>query len=226
MKNVIIRGFSFIILTFFFTFSAIATPITYTFDPSHSYVLWHINHLGFSNPSGKWFVNGTVVLDQAKPENSSVNALIQINEMDTGIPKLDEHLKGPEFFDVAKYPTATFVSTQVHLASANSAWVLGKLTLHGVTKPVTLEIKLNKTGINQFTKKPAVGFSGSAQINRSDFGISSYKPELGNIVTLDIEAEAQANGSPSTAPSSTPQSTSTVATPPTTKTITTPANNS
>src|SRR5947207_2270779 len=87
--------------------AVIAEPVTYNIDPSHTSVLFHINHFGFSNPSGKWFANGTLVLDEKSPQNSKVNVNIDVASVDTGIPKLDEHLKSAEFFDVTKYPKAT-----------------------------------------------------------------------------------------------------------------------
>src|ERR1700730_14914162 len=97
---------------------ALATPAfaadTYTLDPSHTAVIFHINHFGFSNPSGKFMnVDGTVVLDQQNPAASTVNVPIPIATIDTDVPKLDEHLKSKDFFDAATYPTATFVSDKV-----------------------------------------------------------------------------------------------------------------
>lgn len=170
--------------------TALAKPETYTIDPHHSYVLWHISHFGFSNPSGKWFTDGTIILDQAKPQDSKVNVTIQMNALDTGIPELDTHLKAPSFFDVAKFPTATFVSDKVKVMGKNTAQVTGTLTLHGVSKPVTLKMKLNKVGENPITNKQAVGFSGTTEIKRSDFGISTLLPGLGDDVKINIEAEA------------------------------------
>ena len=76
-----------------FAFTAEAATETYTLDPGHSYVLWHINHFGFSNPSGKWMAEGTITVDEAKPQNAKVNVTIAIGDMITGIPKLDEHLQ-------------------------------------------------------------------------------------------------------------------------------------
>src|SRR5438094_8877917 len=72
---------------------------TFTLDPAHTYVLWHINHFGFSNPSGKWMAEGTLILDEAKPQNSKLTATIHMNELSTGLAKLDEHLKSKDFFD-------------------------------------------------------------------------------------------------------------------------------
>jgi len=174
----------------FLPLKAMAAAESYTLDPHHSYVLWHINHFGFSNPSGKWYTDGTLMLDKAHPQNSKVYVTIQMADMDTGIPELDKHLKAPDFFDVAKYPSTTFVSDKVELTGKNSAKVFGTLTLHGVSKPEVLKIKLNKVGENPITNKQAVGFSGTAEIKRSDFGMNTLIPGLSDEVKIDIEAEA------------------------------------
>src|SRR5579862_3841706 len=104
MKRIYLQFIFFII--FYFQSALIFAGEIYTLDPMHTYVLWHINHFGFSNPSGKWFAEGSLNLDKTKPQNSKVNAVIHIENMVTGIPELDKHLKGPLFFDVDKYPTA------------------------------------------------------------------------------------------------------------------------
>ncbi|HVV68849.1 MAG TPA: YceI family protein [Gammaproteobacteria bacterium] len=166
----------------------------YTFDPGHTYVLWHINHFGFSNPSGKWMAEGTLTWDEAKPENDKVNIVIHTANITTGIPKLDEHLQSADFFDVAKFPTATFVSDKVDMTGKDKAKVSGTLTVHGVAKPVTLDVKLNKSGVSPITQKQTLGFSGSTTVKRSDFGIDKYLPGLGDDVKIEIEAEASKVG--------------------------------
>lgn len=176
---------------FLFSFAGMTQAAeTYTFDPGHSYVLWHINHFGFSNPSGKWFANGTLILDETKPENSQVKVTIDVAKMDTGIPKLDEHLKSKDFFDVEQYPTATFVSNKVKMTGKDSAKVFGILTLHGVSKPVVLDVKLNKLGMSPISNKTTAGFTATTKLKRSDFGIKAYLPGLGDEVNIDIETEA------------------------------------
>ena len=173
---------------------SLATPVlaadTYKLDPMHTSIVFHVNHFGFSNPSGKFMnVDGTLILDQQNPAASKVNVTIPIAMIDTDIPKLDEHLKSKEFFDAATYPTATFVSTKVDVTGKDTAIVHGTLTLHGVSKPVDLNVQLNKIGEN-FMKQPTAGFSASATIKRSDFGITTYLPALGDDVRLDIQSEA------------------------------------
>src|SRR3990167_9451041 len=169
---------------------AISVADTYTLDPDHSYVDWKISHFGYSHPSGKWFANGTLDLNQEKPQDSKGSVTINMAEMVTGIPKLDEHLKGDQFFDVAKYPTAAFVSDKVTLTGKDSAKVKGMLTLHGVTKPVTLNVKINRMGTSPVTNKLTAGFAATAEIKRLDFGVRAFLPGLGDKVTLNIEVEA------------------------------------
>src|ERR1700722_20120471 len=150
-------GFLIILTAFFFNFAANAAD-SYKIDPNHSYVQWLISHFNFSHPSGKWMISeGQLSLDKEKPENSKVNVLIHTNEIVTGIPELDKHLKGALFFDVEKYPEATFVSDKVTLTGKNSADVHGMLTVRGITKPIILKVTLNKIGISPITNKETVG---------------------------------------------------------------------
>lgn len=186
-KNTLLMVFA--LLFSFCTMPAFAAE-TYTLDPGHTYVLWHIKHFGYSTQSGKWYASGKLILDKDKPENSKVNADIKIADIVTGIPKLDTHLKGKDFFDVQKFPTATFVSDKVDVTGAKTANVHGILTLHGVAKPVTLAVTLNQDSVSPMTNKPTVGFTATTTIKRSDFGISAYLPGLGDEVKIDIESEA------------------------------------
>ncbi len=178
------------LLSFFFFCIANAADI-YTIDPNHSYVLWHISHFDFSHPSGKWMIaEGTLHLDKDKPQNSKVNVLIHVNDMITGIPELDKHLKEPLFFDTEKYPNATFVSNKVTLTGKNNADVQGLLTVRGISKPIVLHVKLNKMGISPITNKETFGFTATTNLKRSDFGMTTLLPGLGDQVQINIEAEA------------------------------------
>lgn len=172
----------------------ISTPIqaaeTCTLDSQHTYVLWRIKHLGFSTQAGKWYASGTLVLDKEKPENSKVNAAIQVADVITGIPELDKHLKGKLFFDVAQFPTATFTTEKVDITGKDTAKVHGILTVHGISKAVVLSVKLNQAAINPITDKMTTGFSATTTIKRSDFGMTTLLPGLSDEVKLDIEAEA------------------------------------
>lgn len=178
----------------FLTLSSMAAQAsdTYSFDPNHTNILFHDNHFGFSSPSGRFGIkDGSVTLDEQDPAKSAVNVTIDTSSLSTGIAKFDEHIKSPDFLDAGKFPTATFKSTKVEVTGKDTAKVSGDLTLHGVTKPVTLDVKLNKEGEHPMTKKKAVGFTASTTIKRSDFGVTKYVPDVSDEVKIDIESEAQ-----------------------------------
>lgn len=173
-----------------FSVDAVAIPEPYILDPLHTSVTWHINHLGFSSFSGKYFATGTMQYDESKPENSNVQVSVKIADGVTGIPELDKHIAGNAFFDGKKYPTATFVSKKVTMTGANTAIVSGVLTLHGISESVNLKVVFNKTGIDIINNKKTVGFSATTIINRSEFGVTTFLPDLGDEVILNIEVEA------------------------------------
>ena len=166
---------------------------TYNFDPAHTSATWTIAHLGYSHFTGKFpGITGTLVLDEAKPENSKVNVTVNTASVLSGVDKLDEHLKSDSFFNVAKFPTATFVSDKVEVTGKDTAKITGTLTLLGVSKPVTLDATLNKMGDHPMMHKKWVGFDATTTIKRSDWGMSYGTPNVGDDVKLEIEAEAGA----------------------------------
>lgn len=164
---------------------------TYTIDPTHTTVVWSANHLGFSQPHGLFpMVEGTITVDEAAIANSKVDVTIKPGLVVTGNEKFDAHLKNADFFNVEKFPSATFKSTKVEKTGDKTAKVTGDLTLLGVTKPVTLDVTLNKKGEHPMNKKQTVGFSATGTIKRSDFGINYALPNVSDEVPLIIEAEA------------------------------------
>lgn len=163
---------------------------TYTLEPTHSYVEFHYNHLGFSNPSGKWYATGSLNFESQNIAKSSAKINIQVADIATGLPKLDKHLKSADFFDVEKYPTATFVSTKVTDIKAKQFNLVGVLTLHGVSKPITLAVTQNADQANPNNGVQTAGFSATANLKRSDFGIANYVPKVGDEIQLNIEIEA------------------------------------
>ena len=162
---------------------------TYKLEPTHTSVTFQWTHFGFSHPSGKFMnADGSVTLDQANPANSSVNVSFAIAGVATGVPALDKEFQEAAWFDAAKYPTATFKSTKVAVTGKTTADVTGDLTIHGITKPVTLHVALNQVG--QEMGKATAGFTATGAINRSDFGIGAYVPAVSDKIDLYIEAEA------------------------------------
>jgi polyisoprenoid-binding protein YceI len=171
--------------------AAIAESNVYTIESNHASVVWFANHFGFSNPSGKFTdISGSVTFDEANPGQSLVDVTINTNSLVTGLAKFDQHLKSSDFFDVEKYPTAKFVSKKIKVTGKNKAKIEGQLTLHGVTKSVTLDTKFNRAGINPISQLQTVGFSATAVINRSEFGLDYAVPGVSDKVNLTIEIEA------------------------------------
>ncbi len=179
---------------FAFTISSqasFAEGVKYQIEPNHSHVNWTANHFGFSNQTGKFSdISGEINFDEKKPQNSSVDVTIKIASLTTGLSKFDGHLKSADFFDEKQFPTAKFVSKKVKVTGKNTAKIEGELTLHGVTKPVTLNAKFNKSDVSVITQKPTVGFSATSTIKRSEFGMNYAVPAVSDEISLLIEVEA------------------------------------
>jgi polyisoprenoid-binding protein YceI len=174
-----------------FSAPAFAAAETYTFDPTHTSVIWTAGHMGKSHPHGIFSnIEGTLVLDEAAPEKSKIDVKIPTGKIATGIEKFDEHLKSKDFFDIAEFPDAKFVSTKVEKTGDKTAKVTGDLTLLNFTKPVTLDVTFNGKGPNPMTQKEVVGFSATGVIKRSEFGIEYAIPHVPDEVNIQIEAEA------------------------------------
>ncbi len=163
---------------------------TYKLDANHTSVTFQYTHFGFSHPTGK-FMNavGSVTLDDATPANSSVEVSFDINGINTGVAALDTHLKSADFFDAAKFPTATFKSTQVELTGENTANVTGDLTVHGITQSTVLAVTFNKKAFNPALFKTGYGFSATAHLSRKAFGLGNLEPIVGDDIDLIIDAE-------------------------------------
>ncbi|HEV7492022.1 MAG TPA: YceI family protein [Rhodanobacteraceae bacterium] len=181
--------------------AAPAFATTYTLDPNHTQVQFVWNHFGFTNLTAQFGkIEGSVDFDAADPTKSSVTATISMDSVNSNVKKLDGELVGADYFDAAKFPTATFKSTRVEKgATPDHLKVTGDLSVHGVTRPVTLDVAVVKVGDHPMRKAPAAGFSATTTIKRSDFGITKYVPMVGddvkiNIVTEAIEAKAFAAG--------------------------------
>jgi polyisoprenoid-binding protein YceI len=172
----------------------------YEVDPAHSRAGFSIRHMMVTNVRGEFGgVTGEVMLDEKDPTKSSVKATVDVKTLNTGVDKRDAHLKSNEFFDVEKFPTMTFESTKVSKGAKKGSWkVEGNLTLHGVTKPVTLDVEELTEPIKNPMMGGAVerGASATTTISRKDFGIAWAGPALekGGVVlgdevkvSLDVE---------------------------------------
>jgi len=167
---------------------------SYAADPAHTKVTWSVNHFGFSTYTGQFSqVAGTLKVDPKAVGTTSLDVTVQTTSIGTFNPALDTHLKSADFLDVGKFPTATFKATAVKATGERTADITGDLTLHGVTKPVVIHATFNRAGMNPVDRAGyRLGFAGKAVIKRSDFGIKTYVPAIGDDVTLDIEAEFRA----------------------------------
>jgi polyisoprenoid-binding protein YceI len=170
---------------------ALAQSTTWVPDKAHSEVDFSILHMSLANVRGRFGnIGGSIVLNPADITKSTVNVTIDVTTVDTGVSARDSDLKSDNFFDVAQFPTATFVSTSVQKSSGGLT-VAGNLTLHGVTKPVVLQVSGPTGPISGMDHKPHSGFSATTTINRLDFGIASKYPAsvVGNDVSLTIDLD-------------------------------------
>jgi polyisoprenoid-binding protein YceI len=170
---------------------ASAQTSTWVSDPAHSEVVFTITHLAISNVHGKFSrASATLVFDQADITKSTVKATIDVSTIDTGEDARNTHLKTPDFFDLAQFPTATFVSTSV-AKSGTGLTVNGNLTLHGVTQPVVLTVAGPVGPVQGMDHKQHAGFSATTTISRSAFGIGTKFPAsmVGDEVKLSIDLD-------------------------------------
>ncbi|MCJ2066246.1 YceI family protein [Methylobacterium sp. J-088] len=160
---------------------------TYAVDPGHTQVGWRVSHMGFSNYAGGFSeVSGTLELQPKNPAAAKLSVKIPVASVTTTSAKLTDELKGDQWLDAAKFPDMTFVSTKVAPAGKDHAKVTGDLTLHGVTKPVTLDVTLVGAGVNPLSKKVTVGFEATGTLKRSEFGVKTYVPLIGDELHLTI----------------------------------------
>lgn len=172
--------------------SAFAAPITYTFDTVHSRLTFYVSHLGFSNSVGQLSVApGTFVFDTADWSKGQVTATLPADSLAFGDAKWDAHIKGADFLDAAKFPSISFTATKVTQTGTNTGTLTGELTVHGVTKPVTLQLRLNGAGPHPFYKVPGIGFTATGTLKRSDFGVAAYIPMVGDELEVRLEVEAR-----------------------------------
>jgi polyisoprenoid-binding protein YceI len=166
---------------------------TYVLDVkgAHYYAGFQVSHLGFSTMHGRFDkMDGTIEFDADNIAASKVNITIDAASINTNHAKRNEHLKSPDFFNVAEFPTITFVSTKMELTDEKSGIVTGELTMLGVTKTITLDAKIMNVGLNPFSKAPTAAWSARGVIKRSDFGMKYGLPAIGDEITLLLDIEA------------------------------------
>jgi polyisoprenoid-binding protein YceI len=180
--------------------AALAAPAlaesTWEIDPAHSSIQFGVRHLMISTVHGKFpKFTATVVGDEKDPAHARVEVSIDAAPIDTGEPKRDAHLKSADFFDVEKYPTITFKSTKVEAAGERRFKLHGDLTMHGVTKPVVLDVEATPE-VKGMRGETRAGARATTKLNRKDFGISWSKAMDGGgvVVADDVDVTIEVEG--------------------------------
>lgn len=169
---------------------ALAAPVSYTVDSTHTFPRFSYSHLGYSTQLSS-FTNttGTVVFDAAA-KTGSVDIVIDMTTVNTGSSDFNGHIQGEDFLNTAKFPKATFKSTKVVFDGDKPASVEGQLTIKGVTKPVTLTVTSFQAVPHPMMKVPVLGANAFTNIKRTEFGAGKYAPYVGDDVRIDIAIEA------------------------------------
>ena len=169
---------------------ALASAALWNIDPDHSNVGFKVRHLMVSNVKGSFDKHaGTVDINDKDITKSKVEVTIDTTSVNSGTAAFDKHLQSADFFDAAKFPMASFKSTSVKPAGLNKFTVVGNLTIKDISKPVTLAVTMNGAGKHPMAGKQAIGFTATASIKRSDFGVGAYAPTVSDEVHLRITTE-------------------------------------
>jgi polyisoprenoid-binding protein YceI len=170
--------------------SAMAVPVTYNVDGSHTFPRFSYSHFGYSTQLSSFRnTSGKVVLD-AEARTGSVDITIDMKSVNTGFEDFNGHIQGEDFLDTAKFPTASFKSTKVVFEGDKPKSIDGQLTIKGVTRPVTLTVTSFQAMPHPMVKKPALGANAFITIKRSEFNAGKYAPYVGDDVRIDIAIEA------------------------------------
>jgi polyisoprenoid-binding protein YceI len=165
----------------------------FVIDPEHTSILFMVSHLGYARMVGRFPVfGGEFTFDDQAVENSSVTVTIETASVDTGLQARDDHLRSPDFFNAAEFPEMTFTSTGIERTGDNSGRITGDLTLLGVTKPVALDVTFNQKAPHPpplYNGVLVAGFSATTKIRRSDFGMSTFVPAIGDEIEIVLEVE-------------------------------------
>lgn len=184
-----------------FTLAAWAQGSEWQIDPAHTTTGFTVRHMGISNVHGRFVkTSGSATIDDSDITKSSVNATMDVNSIDTGNENRDGDLKSPNYFDAAQFPTITFKSKSVSKNGEGKLKVVGDLTIHGVTKEVTLDVDGPSAPLEQRGNKRR-GLSATTSVNRKDFGVGAKAPAvmIGEDIKIDIDAELTQKGAPTPA---------------------------
>jgi len=173
-----------------FAAPAISAPATYVTDPAHTFSRFSYSHFGYSTQLSRFDKTGGKVVFDAAAKTGSVDIEIDMKSVNTGFALFNEHIQGADFLDTAKYPSATFTSTKVNFKGDKPATIDGKLTIKGVTRPVTLTVTSFTAGSHPMLKKDAIGANATTTIKRSEFNAGKYAPNVSDEVRIDVSLEA------------------------------------
>jgi polyisoprenoid-binding protein YceI len=168
----------------------VAAADSYTIDPRHTFPSFEINHLGFSIQRGRFNRTSGKVMLAPESASGSIQITIDTASISTGLADLEKHLRSEDFLDAERYPLITFTSNKLSFNKDQLVAVDGKLSLHGITKPVHLVVDYFHCGMNMIAMKNICGANAATTIKRSDFGIDKYAPALADEVNIVLQVEA------------------------------------
>ena len=190
MKHTAVKLLSLSTLSLAFCAPAFAAPEVFAIDNSHTYPRFLYNHLGFSTQLSRFNkTSGKIVFDK-EAKTGSVDIVIDTKSVDTGFALFDEHIQAADYFDTARYPSATFKSTRVNFNGDKPSTIEGNLTIKGVTKPVILTVTSFQAIPHPMLKKNAIGANAYTIVKRSDFNMGKNAPAVSDEVRIDIALEA------------------------------------
>lgn len=165
-------------------------PGNYVLDPDHAALMFRVGHLGFSKFIGRFErFDVSLDFDEEHPENARVSAVIDMTSLDVANDSFGNVLMGPDWFDAGQFPETRFHSTSIEITGENSGVMTGDLTMHGVTKPATMEVTFNGGGFDRLRNAYIVGMTGHSAVSRRDFGVDRFEALVSDKVELYIEAE-------------------------------------
>ena len=184
------KKFTLLAIAAAFSTPVFAAPETFVIDNNHTFPSFSYSHFGYTIQTSRFNkTSGKVVMDKAA-RTGSVDVVIDMKSVDTGSALFNEHIQGEDFFDTAKYSTATFKSTSVKFDGDKPVAIEGNMTMKGVTKPVTLKVTGFQAMPHPMMKKDAIGANATTTVKRSEFNAGKYAPYVGDDVTINIAIEA------------------------------------
>ncbi len=169
---------------------AAARAYDYDFDPVHSQVFFHVSHLGFSTSTGRFGeLHGGFRFDRKHWQRAACDVRITVASLDMGDPAWTKALLGKSWFAAEQFPDMQFVCERLEQTDAQHGTLSGQLSIRGVTRPVRFALTLNRAGMHKYALRYVAGFGASARIRRSDFGMLTALPEVGEEISIELQIE-------------------------------------